>query len=373
MCALVDYTNYNSVHVEQKRPHALVGVVLCNTARLTLLCIATGEEDEVEEEEEEEDETEDLESRLARKYPGLTRGSAERAPPYDYDGTPPPLPPRPPDIMTQSPDLDSGEESGEYDELPPAPSSAPPGPPLISNIAYSSGEEEEEEEMTALAKKRKLDEAFDDVQEYGFKVSQYSSDDDSVAEDDEIVVEKGKERVRENGEIEGLLDQLPPPVPARSHSLSPESSIGSSYDREILVGSRHKRDIYEQANFEDEPSHFLGEKGGEKPSPPLVVIGNHTGALPDEVPPPLPSKVRRRLPSPAPVAPPPAREIEEEERALISELNELEKLVSRSDKLKPTPPPDETPSTASVTAKSENIVKDQSTQTYATAEENTFG
>ena len=83
----------------------------------------------------------------------------------------------------------------------------------------------------------------------------------------------------ENGE-------LPPPIPPRNQSLSPSPASDNS-------------------------QHFLG--GGRGGTPPR-----------DEIPPPLP--VKKTLA----ISKTPSGDIEEEEAALISELDELERLVSRN-------------------------------------------
>lgn len=173
---------------------------------------------------------------------------------------------------------------------------------------------------------------FADLQngdEYGFKITTNRSYRNSIENDDEVEV------LEESGSEE---DELPPPVPPRSHSLSPSPNQTPYHD--LLVGGHI--DIYgENSQLESKSNgsgSFLVEgRGGEKLSPPLPkTMMNHTGSINTEVenenenesstpPPPLPTKQRKR-----PVPSKSLHDIEEEEKALISELNELEKLVTRS-------------------------------------------
>lgn len=83
-------------------------------------------------------------------------------------------------------------------------------------------------------------------------------------------------------------------------------------------------DIYgNNSSLDNGSGPFLGEgRGGGKVSPPLGT--NQTEDT--ETPPPLPAKLGRRRSFQPPKK---LQDIEEEEKALISELDELEKLVSR--------------------------------------------
>ena len=151
-----------------------------------------------------------------------------------------------------------------------------------------------------------------EIEEYGFKVNAGGSDNE----------ESGP---GENGEVEdleesGSEEEAPPPIPPRSHSLTPERTA-PLYDG-FLGG---KLDIYaENPRLENGASHFLGVRGGgQKLTPPLE---NHTSSS-CETAPHIPAKHTHRRPPP----PKPARDsIEEEEQALLSELNELERLASRT-------------------------------------------
>ena len=128
----------------------------------------------------------------------------------------------------------------------------------------------------------------------------------------------------ENGEVDQLEESgsenelQPPPVPPRSHSLSPSPSQGSYND---LFNGAGRVDIYgSNSSLENGSGPFLGEgRGGGKVSPPLQMEETET-------PPPLPAKTGRRRSFQPPKN---LQDIEEEEKALISELDELEKLVSR--------------------------------------------
>ena len=254
---------------------------------------------------ESEEEEEDREARLERKYPNLTRahtGSYDD----DDDDVPPPIPPRPPETYARVPPSPSPEEEDEIP--PPPPDSLPPGPPKM-HPAPSDLEEEH------LAKRIKLSDANKVIEndEYGFQVNAEGS-------------ESGEEKAspEKNGEVEvleesGSEDESPPPIPARSHSLTPERTTAAYIGTE--AGGM---DVYSQnPRLENGASHFLGARGGgQKITPPLE---NHTGESP-EIPPQIPPKQSQRRPPPKP----PRDNIDEEEQALLSELNELERLVSHT-------------------------------------------
>lgn len=190
-----------------------------------------------------------------------------------------------------------------------------------------------EEESEQVIKKMKVEDngpttdLFADLQngdEYGFKITTNDAYRDSIENDDEVEV------LEESGSEE---EEVPPPVPPRSHSLSPSPNQTPYHD---LLG---RVDIYGESSQLESKSNggsFLVEgRGGEKVSPPLPnTVMNHIGNGYTEVqngdesgtpPPPLPTKQRRK---PAPSKS--LNDIQEEEKALISELNELEKLVTRS-------------------------------------------
>lgn len=257
--------------------------------------------------ESEEEEEEDQEARLERKYPNLTRG---RTASYDDDDddVPPPIPPRPPETFARVPPSPPPEEEDEIPP-PPPPDSLPPGPPKM-HPAPSDLEEDH------LAKRIKLSDTNEVVEndEYGFQVNAHGSE----SEDEKPSPEK-------NGEVEvleesGSEEEVPPPIPARSHSLTPERTTA------VYIGTEAGgTDIYsENPRLENGASHFLGVRGGgQRITPPLE---NHTGES-SEIPPQIPPKQNQRRPPPPK---PPRDNIDEEEQALLSELNELERLVSRT-------------------------------------------
>lgn len=144
----------------------------------------------------------------------------------------------------------------------------------------------------------------------------------------------------------------PPPVPPRSHSLSPSENSNSLQDLMFggsgggNVGAR-RVDIYgENVEWNSNGRPFLGQgRGGEEmsTSPPLptnhleargtVVTTTTTMMGPnDDTPPPLPVKqARRRQVPPSSTSSSQSqhlKDIKEEEQALISILNELERSVS---------------------------------------------
>ena len=157
-------------------------------------------------------------------------------------------------------------------------------------------------------------------------------------------------QVLENGELEELLSEEeastttvePPPIPPRNHSLSPGPP--GSFRRDYLKDDTGKADIYnsdfacpwiKEASSTSGP--FLSEgRGGERAHPPpLPRITNGISAtagddeVEEEIPPPVPSKAgrkksRNRL-----------EEITEEERALVGELDMLEKLMESQQDRKP--------------------------------------
>ena len=148
----------------------------------------------------------------------------------------------------------------------------------------------------------------------------------------------------------------PPPVPPRSHSLSPSPNQTPYHDRLFSSGASGGGsgsggvDIYgdqeaSSSNGTTTTRPFLGQgRGGDKnnntanmASPPLPM--NHMEARStatavatspeDDVPPPLPAKQGKRRQ--AATAPAPSRnlhDIQEEEQALITILNELERTVA---------------------------------------------
>lgn len=263
------------------------------------------------------------------------------------------------------------------------------GPPSI----HSPDEELEDDNL--LPKKIRLEQqnhdAFEDLhngEEYGFTLTH--NDDSDQEELEHETTEKietfeeqqqryqqidkatlnsyiGPEEVNDIEVVAGQKDQElhetvyqvqneppPPPVPPRSHSLSPPSTSPSLTPfHDLTYGGRV--DIYgDNSTFSQELVNngngtttrpFLGQgRGGgdTTASPPLPV--NHAEARstatttvatpmsPDEdTPPPLPVK---RGPRRSQAASPPSQhllDIQEEEQALMSILDELERSISRTD------------------------------------------
>lgn len=185
-----------------------------------------------------------------------------------------------------------------------------------------SEEQGEETEDQQVVKKRKIsteDDLFADLEsgeEYGFKITPNVPHESRMPESN---LENGKVE-----ELEGLVsgDVLPPPVPPRNLSLSPSPS--QSFTSDLSNGAGRVDIRGSNSSIEENGGSFLGEgRGGV--SPPL---GQNEVANDDdmETPPPLPAKSSWRKSSQPPKK---LQDIEEEERALISELDELEKLVSR--------------------------------------------
>lgn len=179
------------------------------------------------------------------------------------------------------------------------------------------------------AKKIKLDSQdpsfFDpdsDDEEYGFVVSSYSG-------------EKVATTVVENGELEESgSKEDPPPIPPRNHSLSPGPSI---YHRDYLKDDTGMADIYNTdpsslwaREYSGDGHPFLSEgRGGERAYPPLPRMTNGISSNADdddEPPPPIPTKLGRRKSGTR------LEEITEEEKALVGELDILEKLMESTQK-----------------------------------------
>ena len=136
--------------------------------------------------------------------------------------------------------------------------------------------------------------------------------------------ELGDSEPEENGEVleeSGSEDELPPPIPPRGHSLTPEHSKLKDWTFDS------KKDLYGDNPFlENGAGHFLAKRGGEKTSPPQENQVQLNEDENEEVPPPLPPKASQRMRKV--LARKPLKEIEEEERALLSELNELKQIAS---------------------------------------------
>ena len=265
------------------------------------------------------------------------------------------------------------------------------GPPSTHSPYEEEEEEEEGIEDDNLPKKIRLEqqnhnplEDLHNGEEYGFTLAH---DDDSDQEDEqhETVenyenfeqqpphqqqLEKathnslsGPELVNKVEVLQGQNEKLqkqrgtrdamqnespPPPVPPRSHSLSPSTSPTQTPFHDVAYGGRV--DIYADNSSQEMMNNsnntttrpFLGPgRGGDMlASPPLPV--NHTEARnavttvatpmsPDEeTPPPLPLKRAQRRPAAASSPSQHLVDIREEEQALMSILDELERSISRT-------------------------------------------
>ena len=235
------------------------------------------------------------------------------------------------------------------------------GPPSI----HSPNEEEEEEEEIMLSKKMKLDpnhDLFADLQngeEYGFKLSgndDFEEGQETDKKDNFVENQQEEEEEHHHNNIEpvvlyrkgsldgskGESDLPPPPIPPRSHSLSPSPNQPLFHDHlfggrvDIYGDNSHVEELSGSNNGSTRP--FLGQgRGGDTASPPLPI--NHTenarstaATSPEEnIPPPLPAKQSRRRQVGA-YSPPSQhlQDIKEEEQALLSILDELERSVSRT-------------------------------------------
>ena len=132
--------------------------------------------------------------------------------------------------------------------------------------------------------------------------------------------------VLEESESEEEEEQRPPPVPPRNKSLSPEWAMGGSENGVVFgatAGASGGGGIYgDRILAENSTRHFLAQSGGRgrKALPPQPYES-------EPAPPPLPAKKGKSRRASPPKPPP--QDLEDEERALISELNELERLVSQ--------------------------------------------
>ena len=125
----------------------------------------------------------------------------------------------------------------------------------------------------------------------------------------------------------------PPPIPPRSHSLSPSPNLTPFHS---LGGGRGKTDIYGDRVADSattSSSFLLRGRGGEKTAPPLPGLTNGLANGEDDdaspPPPPLPEKTASWQKSG-----PKLEGIVEEERMLINELDLLKKLVDKKDEVK---------------------------------------
>lgn len=167
---------------------------------------------------------------------------------------------------------------------------------------------------------------------------------EDLGSDDEIGFSVGNEweGSLENGEVDILEESgseeeeskvnSPPPIPPRSHSLSPSPSF-PPFLKKSSTKSGKKANIYadkqQLEHHMKSRSPFLSEeRGGEKLAPPLprLVNGIANGEVESSSPPPLPTKVGRRR-----SCGPKLQGIAEEERMLINELDLLEKMVDEKE------------------------------------------
>lgn len=182
------------------------------------------------------------------------------------------------------------------------------GPPRIHT--FEPGEDEQS------ARKRIKLEDESKGEEYGFAVPARN--------------ESEEEGPEENGEVppesESENEEQPPPVPPRGNSLTPEQNNSRKswlYENESEVSQVSRRG--NNVIFENGTGHFLGQRGGGKVSPLENRLSEEDEGPPPPIPPKQHQRMRREYSPPEPVS-----SIQADEQALISELNELERLVSRS-------------------------------------------
>lgn len=221
------------------------------------------------------------------------------------------------------------------------------GPPSVHSPYELEGDE-------LLPKKMKLEpnhDLFSDLQngeEYGFKLAgndeeEFEQPQSSEQHHNEQTVpliqnnvDQLNKETEEDEEVQQPVTPPPPPIPVRSHSLSP-SPNQTPYHDNTHGGNGGYVNIYGEREVNGMSTRpFLGKgRGGDNASmasPPLPV---HTEARSsaaavnpeDDVPPPLPAKQGKRKPQGA--RSPDLHDIHEEEQALISILDELERTVSR--------------------------------------------
>ena len=242
------------------------------------------------------------------------------------------------------------------------------GPPSI----HSPNEEEDD----LLPKKMKLEQnhdLFSDLlngEEYGFKLAGNDDEEFEQPQNSDTLEQHHNEeetattappthnsidqqhQEEEQGEVQNLKETVtppPPPVPPRSHSLSPSPNQTPYHDHIYggagasgggfvdIYGDHEASGTTSGSNGTSTRPFLVQGRGGENnnmASPPLPMnhmeARNTTAASPEEdVPPPLPAKQGRRRQG---AASPPSNlhDIREEEQALISILDELEKTVSRT-------------------------------------------
>ena len=185
------------------------------------------------------------------------------------------------------------------------PSGPSPGPPRTHTL----------DDQESQSKRMKLENEGGD-EEFGFTVN--AAAESEGEENGEVLEESGSE-----------AEEQPPPIPPRNKSRTPEWAMGGSENGVVfgaVGGGGGNRDIYGDEIFvENSTGHFLSASGGrgKRALPPHV--GHHPSEE-ESTPPPLPAKKGKTRRSSPPVPP---QNIEDEEQALLSELNELERLVSQ--------------------------------------------
>ena len=126
----------------------------------------------------------------------------------------------------------------------------------------------------------------------------------------------------------------PPPIPPRSHSLSPSPNMTPFHTFRGGPADQLRTEDTTTANVKTSTPFLLEGRGGEKTAPPLPrllngiasngELGEGEEATPSPPPPPLPAKSAARRRS---SGGPKLQGIAEEEQMLMNELDLLEKLV----------------------------------------------
>lgn len=198
----------------------------------------------------------------------------------------------------------------------------------------------EQHEDSSPSKKIKLNSpspSSEDKEEFGFQVKSHSIPDDE--EGDRDILENGEVEILEESGSEGELEA--PPIPPRSHSLSPSPNMTPFHTLSGIYGEELLRS--EKTSSKTVGDSFLSEgRGGGvevPPPPPLPLPRLVNGFANGEAemttpPPPLPAKGIRKKSGPK------LQEIAEEERMLMNELDLLEKMVENKgrdqEEVKPT-------------------------------------
>ena len=183
-------------------------------------------------------------------------------------------------------------------------------------------------------KKIKLEpQSFDSLgsseEEFGFKINSHSNDRGEGG----AVLENGEFEVLEESGSENEQELDPPPIPPRSHSLSPSPKNTSYYNHGKHTGMHNVYDddpLPEDSAERNHGTFLLEGRGEERPIPPLPKFVNGIINNEDEMgdsSPPLPAKKQDQSPQIPGVK---IQEIADEELMLINELDLLEKMVDVS-------------------------------------------